>query len=171
MNFQDIWLAPAAVQVQETGPEWLDVVDDKDWSVAGGFHRGFSSSFRVRPDRKVWFHFPFQLPAGGLVDQVSLLWETSEGAAISWVCVHHGGMHRQHVCEPNVALDGTPVPFSPPEQWREFYPACDRRRTDLSVVPAIETSAGFQLCVQVDGPGIVRFYGAGLRYTQGSYGP
>ncbi|BBF72038.1 hypothetical protein [Sphingomonas bisphenolicum] len=162
---QELWLAPAAVQLQESGPDWLDVVDDKDWSNGGGFHRGFSSSFRVRPERKVWFHFPFQLPTGGVVDQVSLLWETEEGACISWVCVHHGGMHRQHVCEPNTPLTGTPEPFDPPELWRQFYPASNRLRTDLPVAPVIETRFGFQLCVQVDGPGVVRFYGAGLRFT------
>ena len=167
VNVQEIWLAPAAVQLQETGPDWLDVVDGKEWSDGNGFHRGFCSSFRVKPERKVWFHFPFQLPAGGIVDQVSLLWETSEGAAISWVCVHHGGMHRQHLCAPNQPLSGEPVPFDPPEQWREFYPPCARLRTDLAVTPAIRTHAGFQLCAQVDGPGIVRFYSAGLRFTPG----
>jgi hypothetical protein len=162
---REIWLAPAAVQLQESGPDWLGVVDDKDWSEGGGFHRGFSSSFRVCPDRKVWFHFPFQLPAGGVVDQVSLLWETDEGATITWVCVHHGGMERQHLCEPNVPLAGTPEPFDPPEMWRQFYPASNRQRTDLMVAPVIDTRFGVQLCVQVDGPGIVRFYGAGLRFT------
>lgn len=162
---QELWLAPAAVQLQESGADWLDIVDDQPWSQGGGFHRGFSSSFRVRPNRKVWFHFPFQLPAGGIVDQVSLLWETQDGACISWVCVHHGGMDRQHLCEPNIALTGVPEPFDPPEMWRQYYPPSHRLRTDLPVDPVIETRFGVQLCVQVDGPGVVRFYGAGLRFT------
>ncbi|HUD91697.1 hypothetical protein [Sphingobium sp.] len=163
---REIWLAPAAVQLQEHGPEWLDIVDDKEWSKGSGFHRGFCSSFRIHPDRKVWFHFPFQLPAGGIVDQVSLLWETEDGASVSWVCVHHGGMHRQHLCEPNVPLTGSPEPFDPPALWRQYYPSSNRVRTDLAVKPAVEMRFGFQLCVQVDGPGVVRFYGAGLRYNE-----
>lgn len=162
---QEIWLAPAAVQLQEHGPDWLDVVDDQPWSAQSGFHRGFCSSFRVRPDRKVWFHFPFQLPAEAVVDQASLLWETTEGAIISWVCVHHGGMERQHLCEPGRPLDGTAEPFDLPELWSHFYPPSNRLRTDLPVDPAIRTRFGMQLCVLVDGPGIVRFYGAGLRLT------
>jgi len=160
---QELWLAPAAVQLQESGADWIDVVDDQPWSQGRGFHRGFSSSFRIRPDRKIWFHFPFQLPAGSLVDQVSLLWESEEGAILSWVCVHHGGMERQHLCPPNQPMTGTPEPFDPPEMWRHYYPACNRLRTDLPISPAITTRFGFQLCVQADGPGIVRFYGAGLR--------
>jgi hypothetical protein len=160
---QEIWLAPAAVRLQESGPDWLGMVDEKPWSDGGGFHRGFSSSFRIHPDRKVWFHFPFQLPAGAIVDRVSLLWETEEDAAITWVCVHHGGMDRQHLCEPNVPIGGTAEPFDPPALWRNFYPPANRLRTDLPVEPAMHTRFGVQLCVQVDGPGIVRFYGAGLR--------
>ena len=113
----------------------------------------------------MWFHYPFQMHAGAYVEQVSLLGETEAGAAVTWICVHHGGMQRQHLGEPNVALKGRPEPFEPPEQWKEFYPPCNRQRIDLPVEPAIETSAGFQICVQVDGPGIVRFYSAGLRIT------
>ncbi|WP_375195302.1 hypothetical protein [Sphingobium sp.] len=161
----EIWLAPAAVQLQEIGPDWLDIVDEKDWTTGFGFHRGFSSSFRVRPGRQVWFHFPFQLQSGIRVDQASLLWETEEAARISWVCVHHGGMQRQHLCEPNVPLTGTPAPFDPPAEWRQFYPPSNRLRTDLPVEPAITTCYGMQLCVLVDGPGIIRFYGAALRLT------
>lgn len=67
----EVWLAPAAVIVQERGAEWMDVVDDKPWSSDSGFHRGFCSSFRIRPDRQVWFHFPFQIPAGRVVEGVS----------------------------------------------------------------------------------------------------
>lgn len=162
---QEIWLAPAAIQLQESGSDWLDVVDEKPWSNGSGFHRGFSSSFRIRPDRQVWFHFPFQLQAGLIVDQASLLWETEEGAVINWVCLHHGGMQRQHLCEPNVPLTGEPERFDPPEEWRRFYPPSHRLRTDLPVEPAIDTRFGVQLCVLVDGPGIVRFYGAGLRFN------
>lgn len=160
---QEIWLAPAAVLPQENGPDWLDVVDDKPWSAGSGFHRGFSSSFRVRPGRKVWFHFPFALPASSTVHQASLLWETEDEAIISWVCLHHGGMQRQHLCEPDRPLNGTAEPFDPPELWRHFYPPSNRLRTDLPVSPVMETRFGVQLCVQVDGPGVVRFYGAGLR--------
>jgi hypothetical protein len=162
---QEVWLAPAAVQLQEHGPHWLDIVDDQPWSADNGFHRGFSSSFRIRPDRKVWFHFPFQLPSNALVDEASILWEAQEGASINWVCIHHGGLHRQHLCEPNRPLDGTPEPFDPPELWKQFYPVAHRLRTDLPVDPPIETRFGIQLCVLADGPGIIRFYGAGLRLT------
>lgn len=162
---REIWVAPAAVQLQEHGPDWLDVVDDKPWSSENGFHRGFCSSFRIRPERQIWFHFPFQVPVGGSIDQVSLLWETEEGAKVSWACVHHGGMERRHLYEPNAPLNGVPEPFDPPDMWRKFYPAAKRMRADMAVEPAISTRFGFQLCILVDGPGVVRFYGAGLRYT------
>lgn len=161
---EEIWLAPAAVVVQERGPEWLDIVDDKNWSAQDGFHRGFCSSFRIRPERQVWFHFPFQIPSGRLIDQASLLWETSEEAAVTWVCVHHGGMERQHLCEPGKPLAGTPAPFTPPAQWSHFCPPSARQRIDLKIDP-ISTRFGIQLCILVDGPGVVRFYGAGVRLS------
>ncbi|WP_300117395.1 hypothetical protein [Sphingobium sp.] len=159
---QEIWLAPASVVVQERGPEWLDIVDDKPWSSASGFHRGFCSSFRLRPDRQIWFHFPFQVPVGYVVDRASFLWETDEGASLTWACVHHGGLDRQHLSEPGAAITGMSEPFDPPEQWRQFYPDHARVRTDLAVTP-IAVRFGIQLCILADGPGVVRFYGAGLR--------
>jgi hypothetical protein len=159
---EEVWLAPAAMVVQERGPEWMEVVDDKPWSSDSGFHRGFCSSFRIRPERQVWFHFPFQLPAGRVVDGASLLWEASEGAMLTWACVHHGGLERQHLCDPGVPMTGVAEPFDPPEQWRQYYPEHARLRTDLAVAP-IAVRYGVQLCILADGPGIVRFYGAGLR--------
>lgn len=159
---QEIWVSPAAVQLQEQGPDYLDIVDDQPWSAQSGFHRGFSSSFRIRPERKLWFHFPFQLPTQVTVHRALLLWETEGDAAINWVCVHHGGMHRQHLFEPGAPLTGTPVPFDPPEQWRHFYPASHRLLSDLPIAPAIDSRFGVQLCVLAEGPGVVRFYGAGL---------
>ena len=159
----EIWVAPAAVVPQERGPDWFDVVDDKAWSDQDGFHRGFCSSFRIRPDRQVWFHFPFQLPAGRMIDRASLLWETEEGAGIAWLCLHHGGMERRHLFEPGAPLIGRAEPFDPPAQWRHFYPPSNRRRADVAIDPPQHTRFGVQLCVLVDGPGVVRFYGAALR--------
>ncbi|MFC3443088.1 hypothetical protein ACFOKF_18110 [Sphingobium rhizovicinum] len=111
--------------------------------------------------------FPLSDPGRGIIDQVSLLWETEGAAKVSWACVHHGGMERQHLYEPNVPLNGVPEPFDPPEMWRKFYPTANRMRADMAVKPAILTRFGFQLCILADGPGVVRFYGAGLRYADG----
>lgn len=163
----ETWLPPAAVQLQEHGPDWLEIVDGKPWSAEQGFHRGFSSSFRLRAGREIWFHFPFPTPAGASVDRVSLLWECADGAAITWAVLHHGGMDRRHLFEPGTPLTGTPEPFDPPAQWRQYYPACARVRADLPVDPPMPLHFGLQLCVLVragEQAGTVRFYGAGARF-------
>ena len=51
------WVPGSAVRNQESGPDYLDIVDDRPGSDQHGFHRGFASSFRIRPDKEVWFHF------------------------------------------------------------------------------------------------------------------
>lgn len=164
MGLNEVWLPGAAVRLQERGPEWLDVIDDQPWSDQSGSLRGFFSTFRIRPDRDVWFHFPFPTPSATRLDQVSLLWETLEGAAVFWVCLHHGGMERIPLTERGGALPAVAVPFEPPDEWRHYYPPANRMLSEIPVEPAISARFGVQLCVLVRGPGIVRFYGAGARF-------
>ena len=164
------WVPSAAVRLQEQGPDYLASVDDAEWSDGIGFLRGFFSAFRVRAGRDVWFHFP--LPT--LTEQngeplflqgVSLLWETLDGASINWVVLQHGGCERIPLTERLALPPSKPEPFSPPEQWQQYYPAMNRQRTDLELLPPLPLRFGIQLCVMVSAPpqadATVRFYGAG----------
>lgn len=174
MGLTEIWLPPAAIQIQEQGPEYFEVVDGKPWSDQTGFHRGFSTSFRIRAGKEVWFHFPFPTPVRQNTatevhaESVSLLWETEGGAQISWVVLHHGGIHRQHLTEPGVPISGRPQPYEPPAQWRQYYPDCAPIKTDLAVEPPMRMEFGLQLCVLAraeEAPGTIRFYGAGVIFS------
>jgi hypothetical protein len=169
-----IWLPSAAVVPQERGPEYLEAVDGADWSEGVGFHRGFFSSFRVRAGKEMWFHFPLPTPVVrdgrplALAD-VSLLWETLDGARIIWLVLQHGGMERRPLTERLAEPASVPVPFDPPEQWRQYYPASNRRLTEIPFDPPMPLRFGVQLCVGVsaaDGVGTVRFYGAGASLTE-----
>jgi hypothetical protein len=62
-------------------------------------------------------------------------------------------------------LAGVHEPFDPPELWRQYYPPARRLLSALPVEPAIATRFGVQLCLLVCGPGIIRFYGAGARFS------
>ncbi|MFD1612304.1 hypothetical protein ACFSCW_10865 [Sphingomonas tabacisoli] len=171
------WVPSAAVQVQERGAEYLGPVDGADWSEGVGFHRGFFSAFRVRAGKDVWFHFPLPTPVeiGGKplhLDSVSLLWETGDGAQLTWLVLQHGGMERLPLTERLAPLPSSPEPFEPPELWRQYYPASDRRLTELPVSPRVPLRFGVQLCVlasaAVDRDGLVRFYGAGAAFADGA---
>jgi hypothetical protein len=167
------WLPSAAVVPQERGPEYLAAVDGAEWSEGLGFHRGFFSAFRIRAGKDVWFHFPLPTPVelGGRpvwLDSVSLLWETDDDARIGWIVVQHGGMERLPLTERLAAPPAEPAPFDPPEQWRQYYPASDRRLTEIPVGPRVPLRFGIQLCVMVSAPerdGLVRFYGAGAAFS------
>lgn len=168
------WVPAASVRLQEQGPDYLAAVDDADWSEGIGFLRGFFSVFRIRAGRSVWFHFPLPtlVEQDGVplfLDSVSLLWETLDGAQIDWIVAQHGGCERLPLTERLVAPPSVPEPFSPPEQWRQYYPAMARQHTDLELRPRLPLRFGVQLCVMVTAPaetdGIVRFYGAGAAFA------
>lgn len=167
------WLPSAAVVPQERGPDYLAAVDGANWSEGIGFHRGFFSAFRIRAGKDVWFHFPFQTPAelSGkplFLDSVSLLWETLGGASIGWIAIQHGGMERLQLTERLEPPAYERVPFEPPEKWREYSPASDRKLSELSVRPRLPLRFGVQLCVMITAPhedGTVRFYGAGASFS------
>lgn len=168
------WVPAAAVRLQEQGPEYLAAVDDAGWSEGVGFLRGFFSAFRIRAGRDVWFHFPLPTPVEQdcqplLLDSISLLWETLDGAKIGWLVAQHGGCERLPLTERLVSPPAVPEPFTPPEQWRQYYPAMDRQRTDIVLTPRLPLRFGIQLCVMVSAPadrdGTVRFYGAGAAFA------
>ncbi|MEO6093841.1 MAG: hypothetical protein ABIT04_11070 [Novosphingobium sp.] len=167
------WVPAAAVVPQERGPEYLGPVDGAAWSEGLGFHRGFFSAFRIRAGKDVWFHFPLPTPVEMdgrplWLDSVSLLWETGDDARIGWIVVHHGGMERLPLTERLVDAGARPVPFDPPELWRQYYPASDRQLTELALMPRVALRFGVQLCVMVSAPerdGTVRFYGAGAAFS------
>lgn len=170
---QRCWLPSAAVVPQERGRDHLGPVDGADWSEGVGLHRGFFSAFCVRAGRDVWFHWPLPTPveAAGRslhLDSVSLLWETLDRAAIGWIVLQHGGMERLPLTERLAEPPGEPVPFDPPERWRDRYPASARRLTELPLRPRLALRFGVQLCVLVraaEQDGTVRFYGAGAAFA------
>ncbi len=164
MGVTEHWLAPAAVVPQETGPDWLGEVDGQPWSEGRGFYRGFSASFAIQPGRDVWFHWPFQLAAGTLVTGFKLLWETEDDARIGWAVCHHGGAERMPLTERLAEIDGEPVPFDPPELWRQYYPPMRRILTDLPLAEPLVARFGVQLCIMTAGGagGVIRFYGAAV---------
>lgn len=167
------WVPSTAVVPQERGPEFLAAVDGADWSEGTGFHRGFFSAFRIRAGKDVWFHFPLPTPVelNGkplFLDSVSLLWETLDGARIGWMIAQHGGMERLPLTERLVAPPASSEPFAPPELWRQYYPASDRKLTEISLSKRVPLRFGVQLCVLVSAPdhdGTVRFYGAGAAFS------
>jgi hypothetical protein len=170
-----IWVPSAAVVPQERGRDYLGVVDGADWSEGLGFHRGFFSSFRIKASKDVWFHFPIPTPveADGkhcFLAGVSLLWEVLEGARIGWIVAQHGGMERLPLTERLAEPAFERVPFDLPELWRDYYPASDRKLTELALTPPLPLRFGVQLCVMVTAPeedGTVRFYGAGANFSDG----
>lgn len=167
------WVPSAAVVPQERGPEFLAAVDGADWSEGVGFHRGFFSTFRLRAGKDVWFHFPLPtlVEQGGkplFLDTISLLWETLDGAWLSWLILQHGGMERLPLTERMTVPPARPEPFDPPELWRQYYPAADRQLTEIALTPRVPLRFGVQLCVLVSAPeqdGTVRFYGAGAAFS------
>jgi hypothetical protein len=169
-----IWLSSAAVVPQERGTDYFAPVDGADWSDGFGWHRGFFSSFRLRAGKDAWFHFP--LPTPTLRDgkpmalaELSLMWETVDSARISWLVLQHGGMERLPLTERLQEPPSEPVPFDPPEQWRDYYPASARRLTTLPFDPVLPLRFGLQLCVGVSAPerdGTIRFYGAGAGFAE-----
>ena len=162
LGVTDYWLAPAAIVPQEAGPDWLGVVDQAAWTNGRGFYRGFSSSFAIRPNKDVWFHWPFQVSAGTQLSGFKLLWETEGAARICWAVAHHGGSERIPLTERLAGLSGDAIPFDPPELWRDRYPPMQRILSDLPLDEALTVRFGVQLCIMVAGNagGIVRFYGA-----------
>jgi hypothetical protein len=167
------WLPSAAVVPQERGPDYLAAVDGTNWSEGQGYYRGFFSAFRLRAGKDVWFHFPFQTPVEQdgktlFLHSVSLLWECMEGAKIGWMVLQHGGMERRPLTERLAAAPAVPVPFDPPELWRQYYPASNRQLTELTLNPRVPLRFGVQLCIMVTAPeaeGTVRFYGAGAAFS------
>lgn len=167
------WVPSAAVVPQERGSEFLAPVDGADWSEGQGFHRGFFSAFRVRAGKDVWFHFPLPTPVEQegrqlCLASLSLMWEAPDGACIGWIVAQHGGMERLPLTERLGPVPSEPVPFEPPELWREYYPASARRLTELTLAPPLPLRFGVQLCVMVTAQAqdaTIRFYGAGAAFS------
>ena len=167
------WVPAAAVRLQEQGPEYLAAVDDAEWSEGVGFLRGFFSAFRIRAGKDMWFHFPLPTPVEHngqslSLHSVSLLWETLDGAKIDWLVVQHGGCERLPLTDRLTSPPAVPEPFSPPEQWQQYYPAMNRQLTEIALTPSLPLRFGVQICVMVSAPaeqdGIIRFYGAGAAF-------
>ena len=161
----ELWLPPAAVVPQESGPAWFDAVDGMEWSAGRGFYRGFSTSIALRPGKDARFHVPFPTVAGSVVERFRLLWETGGDARLGWVICHHGGAERLPLTERLAPVESVAEPFTPPEEWRKYHPAMDRRLSDFPLATPFAARFGVQLCVLALGGehgGIVRFYGAAV---------
>jgi hypothetical protein len=169
---EKIWLPGAAVVLQERGAEFIAPVDGADWSEGCGFYRGFFTAFRLRAGRDVWFHFPLPTPTlrdghALALSALSLLWETMDGASITWVVLQHGGMERLPLTERLAPVPSLPVPFDPPEKWREFYPPSNRQLSTFDMTEPLPLNFGLQLSIGVragETDGTVRFYGAGAEF-------
>lgn len=169
-----IWLPAAAVVPQERGSEFIGEVDGAAWSEGVGFYRGFFSAFRVKAGKAVWFHWPFAIPverdgAGFVLTEVSLLWETLDGARIDWMTVQHGGMERVELTPRLHAPASVPVPFEPAPEFQPWCPETDRRLSEIRLPAPLHLRFGVQLCVMVgagDSDGTVRFYGAGAGFAR-----
>lgn len=167
-----IWVPSAAVVPQQRGAEFIAPIDDADWSEGIGFNRGFFSAFGIRHGKDVWFHFPLPTPIERdghtlALASISLLWETLEGAVISWVVLQHGGLERVPLTERLAETPYEDVPFAPPEKWREYYPASNRRLSRFPFAEPLPLQFGLQLSIGVSAPihdGAVRFYGAGAAF-------
>lgn len=168
------WLPSAAVVAQERGPEFLGPVDGAEWTDGIGFYRGFFTSFRIRAGKTVWFHWPLPTPVEHdgrplLLDSVSLLWETGEGARIGWIVAQHGGMERLPLTERLAEPPSVAVPHEVAEADRPYHPQGERRLTELTLSPRLPLRFGVQLCVMVSAEpgcdGMIRFYGAGAAFA------
>ena len=170
---ESVWVPSAAVVPQERGADFFAPVDGADWSEGTGYNRGFFSSFRLRAGKDAWFHFPIPTPvrSGGVplaLARISLLWEVAEGASISWLVLQHGGMERIPLTERLTTPPSVPVPFDPPEQWRDYYPASNRQLSEISMDPPLPLRFGLQLSVGITAPeseGLVRCTGAGADFV------
>jgi len=167
------WVPGAAVVPQERGPDFLGTVDGADWSEGGGFYRGFFTSFCIRAGKAVWFHWPLPTPVelNGqrmALHSASLLWETSEGAALNWVTLQHGGMDRIELTPRLQVPPAVPVPFDPEPAFRPYCPENNRQLSEMVLPAPLPLQFGVQLCVMVTAPedrdGLVRFYGAGADF-------
>jgi hypothetical protein len=154
------WLSAAAIVSQQSGPDWLGIVDNEPWSEGRGFYRGFSTSFGIFAGKDVWFHWPFQLEAGKRLTGIKLLWETEGDCRIGWVVIHHGGAERIELTGRMAEVTGEAVPFEPPEEWRKYHPPMARVLTSFDLIEPVDLQFGIQLCVMASGAGIIRFYGA-----------
>lgn len=171
---EKIWLPGAAVVLQERGSDFIAPVDGADWSDGCGFYRGFFTAFRIRAGKDVWFHFPLPTPVRRdgrslALSGLTLLWETMDEAVLTWVVLQHGGMERLPLTERLAPVPSVPVPFDPPEKWREFYPASDRRLSTFPMPEPLPLSFGLQLSIGVrtgERDGTVRFYGAGAEFCE-----
>lgn len=170
---EQVWVPSASVVPQERGSEFIAPVDGADWSEGVGFHRGFFSSFRIRAGKDVWFHFPIPTSVrrngeARALAGLSLLWEVLDSARITWLVLQHGGMERIPLTERLAEPPSEPVPFHPPERWRDYYPQSNRRLTEIQLDHPLALRFGIQLSVGVraaDADGTVRFYGAGATFT------
>lgn len=171
------WVPAAAVVPQERGPEFFAPVDGADWSEGVGFYRGFFSTFCLRVGMNAWFHFPIPTPTEVNGDRMylsslQLLWQTMDGATVSWATVQHGGMDRIELIPRLTSPPSVPVPFEPEPEFANWCPHTDRQLSEFPLDPPLPLSFGVQLCVMVSAAdnqdGIVRFYGAGAAFSRGA---
>jgi hypothetical protein len=167
------WVPAAAVVPQERGAEFFAAVDGAGWSEGLGFYRGFFSAFRLRAGKDVWFHWPLPTPTelDGrplFLSSVSLLWEVSDGARISWVTVQHGGMERVELTPRLASPAAVGVPFEPGPEFARWCPETNRQLSEMPLPAPLPLRFGVQLCVMVSAAeqdGTVRFYGAGAAFS------
>jgi hypothetical protein len=158
---------------QERGAEFFAAVDGAQWSEGQGFYRGFFSAFRVRQGKDVWFHWPLPTPVAMdgkhlFLSSVSLLWEVSDGARISWITVQHGGMERVELTPRLEGPASVPVPFVPAPEFAPWCPDTHRQLSEMPLPAPLPLRFGVQLCVMVSAAeqdGTVRFYGAGADFS------
>lgn len=166
----ELWAASAAVRVQDMGPDFFETVDDHPGSDVAGFYRGFSTSFRLKPGKGTWFHFPLPTPSliAGLpmaLRRVSLLWEAVDAAVLTWATIHVGGVKRIELSPRASVIEGSPdAAFETPHGLKVAA-----IRTVFDLTEPVAASMGVQLCVfgeAREGAGTLRFYGAGAAFEE-----
>ena len=170
MTRHEFWVASAAIRAQDAGPNTFEEVDGHAGSQIAGFYRGFSTSFRLKPEKNTWFHIPLPTPSligGGNLKlvTVSLLWDAEDDAYFDWATIHHGGATRIELTPRAEEIKGE-------IETEKEYPhglKVVMRRSDFDLADPLPISMGLQLCLsgQSGGyAGTLRFYGAGAFFQE-----
>ena len=166
----DYWASSAAVRAQDTGPEFFEIVDEHPGSDYAGFHRGFTTSYRLRAGRGTWFHFPLPTPAliasaPTALRRITLLWDADEHARITWVTVHIGGATRVELSPRATEVHGNVDSESETPHGLKIRTL----RTEFELEPAVPITMGVQVCIYAeaaDQAGVIRYYGAGATFIE-----
>jgi len=166
----ELWSPSSSIRCQDTGTSIFEPVDQHPGSDVDGFYRGFSTSFRFRPGKGNWFHFP--IPTPSVIDgkstelkQLSLVWEADENTCISWVTANHGGIERLELSPEGVSIQGKVIDeFITPHNV-----SIKLVRTDFTLKVPMPVSMGVQLSVYGEAQkcsGTLRFYSAGAAFQE-----